>query len=530
MVALENGTATVIERGTRPLSMVVGTNNRSSALESWSDGTPPVLQPTRVPKSEIRNCRHSPILPLKRSYGGLPVEAYSQTAQPRMASRDTEVLAHTLEHSLNRSHSQSLFDRAVKLIPGGVNSPVRAFKSVGGNPIFIRRAHGCRLVDVDGNEYLDYIGSWGPMILGHAHPRVLGAVHEAVDRGTSYGAPTELEVRLAEQIVAAVPSVEVVRLVNSGTEAVMSAIRLARGFTGREKIIKFNGHYHGHSDSMLVDAGSGVATLGIPGSPGVPESLAALTISLPFNDLDAVEQAFSRHVGEVAGVIVEPVAGNMGCVAPAPGYLEGLRELTARHGSLLIFDEVMTGFRLAYGGAQERFGITPDITTLGKIVGGGFPLAAYGGRREVMERIAPSGPVYQAGTLSGNPIAVTAGLAQLEMLQEGGAYEILEQRTAQLEAGLLRALKKSGVPGTINRVGSMITLFFTPEMGRPVRSYEEAKACDTARFGAFFRGMLDRGVYLPPSQFEAAFLGTAHTEADIEQTVAAAEASLVALA
>lgn len=424
---------------------------------------------------------------------------------------------------MDRSTSQALFERASKLIPGGVNSPVRAFKSVGGNPLFIQRAHGSRLVDADGNEYIDYVGSWGPMILGHAHPRVLEAVHAAVDRGTSYGAPTELEVRLAEKIIAAVPSVEVVRLVNSGTEAVMSAIRLARGFTGREKIVKFNGCYHGHSDGLLSSAGSGLATLGIPDCPGVPAAFAALTISVPFNDLEAVEAVFRTDGDEIAAVIVEPVAGNMGCVPPQAGFLEGLRAVTERAGALLILDEVMTGFRLAYGGAQERFGITPDLTTLGKVVGGGFPLAAYGGQREIMEKMAPAGPVYQAGTLSGNPIAVSAGLAQLELLEDGQAYGILEERGAQLEAGLVAAAREAGVPCTVNRVGSMITGFFTDQV---VTSYEVAKTCDTARFGRFFRGMLEHGVYLAPSQFEAAFLSTAHTEADIAATVEAARACL----
>jgi glutamate-1-semialdehyde 2,1-aminomutase len=427
---------------------------------------------------------------------------------------------------LNRSESQTLFERASQVIPGGVNSPVRAFKSVGGNPLFIRSAHGSRLVDADGNEYLDYVGSWGPMILGHAHPRVLEAVHAAVDRGTSYGAPTELEVRLAEKIVEAVPSVEVVRLVNSGTEAVMSAIRLARGFTGRDRIVKFDGCYHGHSDGLLAQAGSGLATLGIPDCPGVPETYTALTTSLPFNDLEAVEAAFRQDGDAIAALIVEPVAGNMGCVPPEPRFLEGLRAITERHGALLIFDEVMTGFRLAYGGAQERFGITPDLTTLGKVVGGGFPLAAYGGRREIMQRMAPAGPVYQAGTLSGNPIAVSAGLAQLELLEDRSAYDILEARGAQLEAGLNAAARDAGIPCTVNRVGSMITGFFTDQ---PVRNYEDAKTSDTARFGRFFREMLDRGVYLAPSQFEAAFISTAHSEEDIERTVAAARECLAVL-
>jgi glutamate-1-semialdehyde 2,1-aminomutase len=424
---------------------------------------------------------------------------------------------------MNRTTSDSLYQRAVRVIPGGVNSPVRAFRSVGGEPLFIREARGARITDADGNEYLDYVGSWGPMILGHAHPEVLAAVHAAVDRGTSYGAPTELEVRLAEKIAAAVPSVEVVRLVNSGTEAVMSAIRLARGFTGREKIVKFEGCYHGHSDGLLAKAGSGLATLGIPESPGVPAAFAALTLSVPFNDLDAVRDAFRANPGEIAAVVVEPVAGNMGCVPPEPGFLEGLREVTREQGALLLFDEVMTGFRLAYGGAQARYRVTPDLTTLGKVVGGGFPLAAYGGRREIMERMAPAGPVYQAGTLSGNPVAVSAGLAQLALLEDGQVYALLEERGAQLEAGLNDAARAVGVPCTVNRVGSMITAFFTQG---PVRNYDDARACDTARFGAFFRAMLERGVYLAPSQFEAAFLSAAHTEEDIRRTVEAARSCL----
>lgn len=427
---------------------------------------------------------------------------------------------------MTRTVSQSLYERAIRVTPGGVNSPVRAFRSVGGDPLFIRRAHGCRLVDVDGNEYIDYVGSWGPMVCGHAHPAILKAVHEAVDRGTSYGAPTELEVLLAEKIVAAVPSVEVVRLVNSGTEAVMSALRLARGFTGRDRIVKFDGCYHGHSDGLLAKAGSGLATLGIPDSPGVPAAFAALTSSVPFNDLQAVEDLFNEQGDEIAAVIVEPVAGNMGCVAPEPGFLEGLRDVTARYGALLVFDEVMTGFRLAYGGAQERFGIAPDLTTLGKIVGGGFPLAAYGGRREIMERMAPAGPIYQAGTLSGNPIAVSAGLAQLALLEDRRAYPILEERSAQLEAGLKAAASAAGVPCMVNRVGSMITGFFTDQ---PVRSYEDARSSNTALFGDYFRAMLDRGVYLAPSQFEAAFISTAHTAADIAATVDAATEVLASL-
>jgi glutamate-1-semialdehyde 2,1-aminomutase len=408
-------------------------------------------------------------------------------------------------------------------MPGGVNSPVRAFKSVEGEPVFVARAAGARIVDADGNEYVDFVGSWGPMILGHAHPAVVGAVQAAAERGTSYGAPTELEVRLAEAVVAAVPSVEMVRLVNSGTEAVMSAIRLARGFTGRDRIVKFEGGYHGHSDGLLARAGSGLATLGIPDSPGVPADYTALTITLPYNDLDAAHALFRERGSEIAAVIVEPVAGNMGVVPPVPGFLEGLRELTHRHGSLLLFDEVITGFRLAYGGAQERFGVRPDLTTLGKILGGGFPLAAYGGRREIMERVAPSGPVYQAGTLSGNPVAVTAGLATLEQLRSGEVYPRLEALGEQLAAGLAAAASEAGVPACVNHAGSMATLFFTPG---PVTDWTSARAADTSLYGRFFHAMLRRGFYLAPSQFEAAFVSTAHTEDDLR---AAAEAAREAL-
>jgi glutamate-1-semialdehyde 2,1-aminomutase len=428
---------------------------------------------------------------------------------------------------MERSTSRSLFERAGRVIPGGVNSPVRAFKAVGGDPVFVRRARGARIEDADGNEYLDYVGSWGPMILGHAHPGVVAAVKAAVEQGTSYGAPTELEVRLAETVAAAMPSVELLRLVSSGTEAVMSALRVARAFTGREKIVKFEGCYHGHSDGLLAHGGSGLATLGIPDTPGVPAAFAALTLTLPYNDLDAVTDLMRRDGDAIACVVVEPVAGNMGVVPPAPGFLEGLRELTARHGALLLFDEVITGFRLGYGGAQQRFGVRPDLTTLGKILGGGFPLAAYGGRRDVMEQIAPLGPVYQAGTLSGNPVAVTAGLATLERLAGGDVYSRLDTAAGRLEEGLRRAATAAGIPATVNRVGSMLTAFFTEG---PVRDYATAKTSDTARYAAFFRQMLDRGVYLAPSQFEAAFLSAAHTDADVEQTVRAAAESMAAIA
>ncbi|MBI3910066.1 MAG: glutamate-1-semialdehyde 2,1-aminomutase [Armatimonadetes bacterium] len=424
---------------------------------------------------------------------------------------------------MRREQSDRLYERARRVIPGGVNSPVRAFKAVGGCPLFIRDARGSRVVDADGNEFVDYVGSWGPMILGHAHPAVIEAVCAAAARGTSYGAPTELEVRLAEEIVARMPAVEMVRLVNSGTEAVMSALRVARGFTGREKVLKFEGCYHGHADGLLSRAGSGVATLGLPDSPGVPAGFAALTLHAPYNDLTAVRDVLEANAGEVAAVIVEPVAGNMGVVPPAPGFLSGLRELTREHSALLVFDEVITGFRVAPGGAQQRYGVQPDMTVLGKILGGGFPLAAYGGRRDVMEQVAPVGPVYQAGTLSGNPVAVTAGLATLEQLRDAGVYARLEALSARLEEGLRRAAAAAGVPASVNRVGSMLTAFFTEG---PVTDYASAKRSDTERYGRFFRAMLERGIYLAPSQFEAAFVSAAHTEADIDRTVVAAEEAL----
>jgi len=414
---------------------------------------------------------------------------------------------------MNRSKSQALFERARALIPGGVNSPVRAFRSVGGDPLFIARGEGSHIFDADGNEYIDYVGSWGPLLLGHRHPAILKALREALKCGTSFGAPTEREVLLAEEIRRAVPSIEMVRLVNSGTEATMSAIRLARGFTGRELTVKFEGCYHGHVDSLLVKAGSGMATLGIADTQGVPRSFCETTIALPYNSIDAVEQAFQRHGDRIAVVIVEPVAGNMGCVPPAPGFLQCLSELSQRHGAVLIFDEVMTGFRVARGGAQELYGIRPDLTTLGKVIGGGLPIGAYGGRADIMRQIAPLGPVYQAGTLSGNPLAVSAGLAVLRHIAaHPGIYAQLDARTAQLAA-----VAPAGF--TVNRVGSMFTFFFTDG---PVTDYESAKTSDTARFARFFRGMLERGVYLAPSQFEAAFVSAAHTEEDIRRTIEAA--------
>ncbi len=413
------------------------------------------------------------------------------------------------------SHAKSLdlYRRAETLIPGGVNSPVRAFRSVGGDPRFIARGQGSHIFDVDGNEYIDYVGSWGPLLLGHRHPAILAAIEQALAIGTSFGAPTEQEVEFAAAICAAVPSMEMVRLVNSGTEATMSALRLARGFTGRDLTIKFEGCYHGHVDSLLVKAGSGVATLGIADTQGVPKAFCDTTIALPFNSVDAVEQAFARHPGQIAAIIIEPVVGNMGCVPPAPGYLAALRELTSRHGALLIFDEVMTGFRVAFGGAQQLYGIRPDLTTLGKVIGGGLPVGAYGGRRDIMSKVAPSGPIYQAGTLSGNPLAVAAGLAALGHLKaHPEIYQQLEARAARLCAAA-----PAGI--TVNRVGSMFTFFFT---GQPVSDWDSAKVSDTARFGRFFRAMLDRGIYLAPSQFEAAFLSAAHTEEDVDRTIAAA--------
>jgi glutamate-1-semialdehyde 2,1-aminomutase len=420
---------------------------------------------------------------------------------------------------MNHSRSEELFRRAVEIIPGGVNSPVRAFRSVGGNPPFIARGQGAHIFDVDGNEYIDYVGSWGPLLLGHRHPEILAALERALRIGTSFGAPTEAEIELAEAIRDAIPSVEMVRLVNSGTEATMSAIRVARGFTGRDLIVKFEGCYHGHVDSLLVKAGSGVATLGIADTRGVPKAFCDTTIALPYNRPEAVDDAFRAHGNRIAAVIVEPVVGNMGCVPPLAGYLEALREITARHGALLIFDEVMTGFRVAFGGAQQRFGIRPDLTTLGKVIGGGLPVGAYGGRKDIMSIVAPSGPVYQAGTLSGNPLAVAAGLAMLRHLKaHPEVYGQLETRAAEL-CGAAPA----GV--TVNRVGSMFTFFFTEG---PVTDYESAKRSDTARFGRFFRAMLDCGIYLAPSQFEAAFLSAAHSEEDIRKTVAAAREAFLA--
>lgn len=427
--------------------------------------------------------------------------------------------------NMNRQRSHEAYRQACTLIPGGVNSPARAFGGVGGEPIFFVRGEGADLVDLDGNRYIDYVGSWGPMILGHAHPAVVDAVEAAMRQGTSFGAPTVAETELAALIVEAVPSVEKVRLVNSGTEATMSAIRLARAYTGRSLLVKFAGNYHGHVDSLLVAAGSSAATLGVPNSPGVTEGTARDTLVLPYNDEDAAKRTFEEHGRQIAAVIVEPVAGNMGCVPASRVFLETLRRLTAGHGALLIFDEVMSGFRVAYGGAQALVGIAPDLTTLGKIIGGGLPVGAYGGRAEIMDHVLPAGKVFQAGTLSGNPLATAAGIATLKLLREDNVYESLEQLSARLAVGLEEAVRTSGAPCTVNRCGSMMTLFFA---SKPVTDWSSAARCDTARFRRFFWAMMDRGIYLPCSQFEAMFLSTAHTQAAIDATAAAATEALTA--
>jgi len=421
---------------------------------------------------------------------------------------------------MNIEKSIMLYNQAQGSIPGGVNSPVRACKSVGTDPVFIDHANGCKIYDVDGNSYIDYVGSWGPLILGHRHPSVIKALILILNKCVSFGAPTELEIELADMIIDAVPSIDMVRMVNSGTEAAMSAARLARGCTGRNMIIKFDGCYHGHADTFLVAAGSGVATLGIPGSPGVPESVTMHTLSLPYNDIDCIKQVMGEQGHNVAGIIVEPVAGNMGLVKPMDGFLETLRELTEKSESMLIFDEVMTGFRVAEGGAQALYGISPDITCLGKIIGGGLPVGAYGGRRDIMEHIAPQGPVYQAGTLSGNPVAMTAGIATLTELLQPGFYENLDEKTERLTTGLQGAIQNTGIKARVDRVGSMTGLFFTDQ---PVNNFDDAKKCDLDLFAAYYKKMLEKGIYIAPSQFEAGFVSLAHTEDDIDATVKAAE-------
>jgi len=422
--------------------------------------------------------------------------------------------------------SKQLFEEAQRYLPGGVDSPVRAFKAVGGTPLFIKRGSGCRLYDEDGNEYIDYVGSWGPLILGHAHPQIVRAIKKAVDNGSSFGAPTELETRLAKLICDAIPSIEMVRFVSSGTEAAMSAIRLARAFTSRNKIVKFAGCYHGHADGLLAKAGSGMATLGIPSSPGVPAAVTADTLIAPYNDLKTVEQLFKKLAPEIAAVIVEPVAGNMGVVLPQSGFLQGLRSLTKKYGVLLIFDEVITGFRVAYGGAQELYKIKPDLTCLGKVIGGGLPVGAYGGRKDIMKMVAPSGDVYQAGTLSGNPLAMTAGIETLTILKKPGAYEALERNTSVLEKSILKAAEKTGTKIRLARLGSMFTIFFAEG---PVTDYGSASRADTKLYASFFNQMLSRGVYFPPSQFEACFVSTAHTSKDIKFTIDAAAKGLASI-
>ena len=424
---------------------------------------------------------------------------------------------------MSRQRSSQAFARAKGLIPGGVNSPARAFGGIGGEPLFFQQGEGAWLVDLDGNRYIDYIGSWGPMILGHCHPKVTAALETAVRRGTSFGAPTEAESELAQLIVEAVPSIEKVRLVNSGTEATMSAIRLARGFTGRDVVVKFAGNYHGHVDSLLVAAGSAAATLAVPNSPGVTAGTAQDTLVLEYNDAEGLAAAFAKHGSRIAGVIFEPIVGNMGCVLPSAEFLRALREETRRAGALLICDEVMTGFRVAYGGAQARLKIEPDLTTLGKIVGGGLPVGAYGGRAEIMDRILPAGPVFQAGTLSGNPLATAAGIATLKVLRDESPYELLERLGARLETGLAAAALSAGIPHTTARAGSMLTLFFNPE---PVTNWTVASRCDTKRFARYFWGLIERGVYMPCSQYEALFISTAHSAADIDRTIAAAREAL----
>jgi glutamate-1-semialdehyde 2,1-aminomutase len=419
---------------------------------------------------------------------------------------------------MNYERSRKLFQHAKEVIPGGVNSPVRACKSVGCDPVFVDRADGCMIYDADGNGYIDYVGSWGPMILGHRHPAVVSALTATLERGTSFGAPTDLEIELAEMVIAAVPGIDTVRFVNSGTEATMSAIRLARGVTKRDIVVKFDGCYHGHADTLLVEAGSGVATLGIPGSPGVPGAFAAQTISIPYNDLEAVDRIMAQKGQEVACVIVEPVAGNMGLVPPAGGFLEGLREATQKAGSLLIFDEVITGFRVSLGGAQALYNVIPDLTTLGKIIGGGLPVGAYGGKKEIMDRIAPEGPVYQAGTLSGNPLAMAAGIATLAELNKPGVYAELDQKADSLTTGIRDAARASGITVQVDRIGSIFGMFFNE---KPVTNMGDAKTCDLDRFTKYYNAMLAQGIYLAPSQFESGFVSTAHRDEQISKTIQA---------
>ena len=429
--------------------------------------------------------------------------------------------------TIKREKSVQHFELAQNIIPGGVNSPARAFGAVGGSPLIIDRGEGAYLFDIDGNQLIDFVGSWGPHILGHQHPQVVAAVEDALRRGTSFGAPCELETELAQIVVDAVPSVQKVRMVNSGTEATMSAIRLARGFTGRDKVIKFAGCYHGHVDSLLVQAGSGALTHGVPSSPGVPSGCTADTIVLDFNNPETLAAAFEENGSELAAIILEPVVGNMGCVPPEPGFLEACRELCTKHGTVLIFDEVMTGFRVAYGGAQSRYGVTPDLTTLGKIIGGGMPVGAYGGRADIMDAVSPVGPVYQAGTLSGNPLSMACGIATLSILRDENPYPRLEEQTTRLCEGLIAAATAAGLESTLNQVGSMFTLFFNPDR---IVSMVESGRNNTERFAAYHSGMLDRGVYLPCSQFEANFVSAAHTDADIDATISAAEEMLQSLA
>ena len=427
---------------------------------------------------------------------------------------------------MKTSRSVQLFKDAQQFIPGGVNSPVRAFKSVGADPLFIQRAAGARIYDMDGNEFIDFVGSWGPMILGHCHPAVVAAVKSAVDNGASFGAPTELEITLAEMVVKAVPSIEMVRMVSSGTEATMSAIRLARGYTGRDKILKFSGCYHGHADSLLVKAGSGAATFGVPDSPGVPKDFAKHTLTATYNSLESVKTLVAENKGEIACIIVEPIAGNMGTVPPREGFLEGLRTICSEEGIVLIFDEVMSGFRVAYGGAQELYGVTPDMTTLGKIIGGGLPVGAFGGKKEIMSKLSPAGGIYQAGTLSGNPLAMTAGIETLKLLQADGFYKKLDEKSAYLATGIAQAAKDAGYPVYSTRVGSMICTFFTKG---EVHDWDSAAACDTKAFARYFLAMLEEGIYLAPSQFETAFVSAAHTDADLDRTIAAARSAFKAL-